>query len=110
MYGKPVIKVNGTAVSELGTLSDTDKVTVEVSAVNTTAEDSACWISIAGYSNDGYLTSIQPVKETAAASKISVVTVEGDISTLKDADEIGVFVFDDFTNIRPLTECTKIKK
>lgn len=110
VYGKPVIKVNGTAVSELGTLSDTDKVTVEVSAVNTTAEDSACWISIAGYSNDGYLTSIQPVKETAAASKISVVTVEGDISTLKDADEIGVFVFDDFTNIRPLTECTKIKK
>lgn len=109
-YMKPVVKVNGEAVSNIGTLTDTDRVTAEVTVVNTTNQTAECWVTIAGYSNDKYLTSIKPMSKTANKSEISVVTLEGDISQLKDADEIGVFVFDSLENIRPLTECTKIRK
>ncbi|HIT85401.1 MAG TPA: Ig-like domain-containing protein [Candidatus Ornithomonoglobus intestinigallinarum] len=110
IYNKPVIKVNGEAVSELPEIADGDIVTAELTVINTTGETAKCWMSLAGYDGENCMTSIKPLEASAEPSKTSVIVLTADTAAVKDAERLGTFVFDGLSALRPLTECTKVSK
>ncbi len=99
----PVIKVGGTAVTNLSSAIDTEQtVTAEIAVASPTG---AAWAALAGYDENGM---VKLVSQNVAADETSV-TIASNPGDFAGATYLKVFVLDGLTNLKPLIKAYEVK-
>lgn len=111
VYGKPVIKCNGTVVNTVADITAGGTLTAEVMAVNTTAEKTGAFVTLVAHKNNTlvYAAALEYAPEDGAPRVNTITLSAEDAAACAGADAVKVFVFDNLTEMKPFVSAEIVK-
>lgn len=111
IYGKPVIKCNGTVVNTVADIIADGTLTAEVMAVNTTAEKTGAFVTLVAHKNNTlvYAAALEYAPEDGAPCVGTITLSAEDAAACAGADAVKVFVFDNLTEMKPFVSAEIVK-
>ncbi len=111
VYGKPVIKCNGTAVESIADITAGGTLTAEITAVNTTTEKTGAFVTLVAHKNNTlvYATALEYAPEDGAPRVGAITLTAEDAAACVGADAVKVFVFDNLTDMKPFVSAEIVK-